>query len=325
MVKQILSGILCLILLTACNKKETSTVTANFSVVTTNFMCYDLARAVCGIGTAEKNKFFSGMQNTAADLQMILKPGTDLHSFEPSPKDIITIENADIFIYTGGDSDEWVNKLLSTLKNPPSHIFKLMENINNHDIHENCTAEDHNHDIHRHEVDEHVWTSPTNALELIDKLVIALSDCNPANAAFYQANATIYKNEIVKAKVAIENILNTKQTKLIVMGDRFPLKYFAQEFNLEYQAAFGGCSSAVEVSPATIVQLVKTIKDKELPAVFTIEMSNRRIAQTIADSAGVKILELNAAHNLTQTQFNNEMTYIDTLYANAKSLDEGLK
>ena len=162
-------------------------------------------------------------------------------------------------------------------------------------------------------------------MELIDKLVIALSDCNPANAAFYQANATIYKNEIVKAKVAIENILNTKQTKLIVMGDRFPLKYFAQEFNLEYQAAFGGCSSAVEVSPATIVQLVKTIKDKELPAVFTIEMSNRRIAQTIADSAGVKILELNAAHNLTQTQFNNEMTYIDTLYANAKALDEGLK
>ena len=325
MVKQILSGILCLILLTACNKKGTSTVTTSFSVVTTNFMCYDLARAVCGIGTAEKNKLFSGMQNTTADLQMILKPGTDLHSFEPSPKDIITIENADIFIYTGGESDEWVNKLLSTLKNPPSHIFKLMENINNHDIHENCTAEDHNHDIHRHEVDEHVWTSPTNALELIDKLVIALSDCNPANAAFYQANATIYKNEIVKAKTAIENILNTKQTKLIVMGDRFPLKYFAQEFNLEYQAAFGGCSSAVEVSPATIVQLVKTIKDKELPAVFTIEMSNRRIAQTIADSAGVKILELNAAHNLTQAQFNNEMTYIDTLYANAKALDEGLK
>ena len=325
MVKQILSGILCLILLTACNKKGTSTVTANFSVVTTNFMCYDLARAVCGIGTAEKNKFFSGMQNTTADLQMILKPGTDLHSFEPSPKDIITIENADIFIYTGGESDEWVNKLLSTLKNPPSHIFKLMENINNHDIHENCTAEDHNHDIHRHEVDEHVWTSPTNSLELIDKLVIKLSDCNPANANSYRANATIYKNEIIKAKNEIENILKTKETKLLVMGDRFPLKYFAQEFNLEYQAAFGGCSSAVEVSPATIVQLVKTIKDKELPAVFTIEMSNRRIAQTIADSAGVKILELNAAHNLTQTQFNNEMTYIDTLYANAKALDEGLK
>jgi zinc transport system substrate-binding protein len=323
-IKKILPGILCLMVLMSCNKKSLTSDNKK-SIVTTNFICYDMARGICAKGDAEKNKIFAGMQNVNVDLQMILKPGTDLHSFDPSPMDIIMIENADVFIYTGGESDEWVKKLLKTLKNPPACVFSLMENIDIEESHENCTTEDHDHDSHAHKFDEHIWTSPQNTLELLDKLTLAISNANAENAEIYQANATIYKEEIRKAQTAVKDVLATKQKHLLVMGDRFPLVHFAKEFDLQYYAAFSGCSSAVEASPATISKLINIIKTENLPAVFTIELSNRRIAKTISESAGVKVLELNAAHNLTQEQFNAQMTYVDTLYANAKALDAGLR
>lgn len=317
--KKVLLIVMCAVLFTACNKKKPTGETAEFSVVAVNFMCYDLARAVCGTGDASVNKVFSGMQRTPADLQLILKPGTDLHSFDPSPKDIIAIENAGIFIYTGGESDEWADKLLKTLKNPPAHIFKLMEYVETEEEHEDSA------DKHDHEADEHVWTSPANALKLVDSLAAALSECNPSMADVYSANAAIYKEEIENARDEIKNVLAKKEKHVIVMGDRFPLKYFAKEFGIEYYAAFAGCSSAVEANPTVIANLTNIIKEEKLPAVFTIELSNRRIAQTIAESTGVKVLELNAAHNLTQRQFDSGMTYIDTLYANAEALKAGLR
>ena len=317
--KKVLLIVMCAVLFTACNKKKPTGETAEFSVVAVNFMCYDLARAVCGTGDASVNKVFSGMQRTPADLQLILKPGTDLHSFDPSPKDIIAIENAGIFIYTGGESDEWADKLLKTLKNPPVHIFKLMEYVETEEEHEDSA------DKHDHEADEHVWTSPANALKLVDSLAAALSECNPSMADVYSANAAIYKEEIENARDEIKNVLAKKEKHVIVMGDRFPLKYFAKEFGIEYYAAFAGCSSAVEANPTVIANLTNIIKEEKLPAVFTIELSNRRIAQTIAESTGVKVLELNAAHNLTQRQFDSGMTYIDTLYANAEALKAGLR
>lgn len=317
MIKKVLAVVMCSVLLAACNKNKPAS--AEFSVVAVNFMCYDLARAICGTGDASVNKVFSGMQKTPADLQLILKPGTDLHSFDPSPKDIIAIENAGIFIYTGGESDEWADKLLKTLKNPPTHIFKLMKYVETEEEHEDSTEE------HNHEADEHVWTSPANTLKLIDSLVAALSECNPQMTDVYLANAAIYKEEIENARTAIKNVLKEKEKHVIVMGDRFPLKYFAQEFGIKYYAAFAGCSSAVEASPAVIAELVDIIKEEKLPAVFTIELSNRRIAETIAESTGVRVLELNAAHNLTQRQFDSGMTYIDTLYANAEALNVGLR
>lgn len=317
MIKKVLAVVMCSVLLAACNKNKPTS--AEFSVVAVNFMCYDLARAICGTGDASVNKVFSGMQKTPADLQLILKPGTDLHSFDPSPKDIIAIENAGIFIYTGGESDEWADKLLKTLKNPPTHIFKLMKYVETEEEHEDSTEE------HNHEAEEHVWTSPANTLKLIDSLVAALSECNPQMTDVYLANAAIYKEEIENARTAIKNVLKEKAKHVIVMGDRFPLKYFAQEFGIKYYAAFAGCSSAVEASPAVIAELVDIIKEEKLPAVFTIELSNRRIAETIAESTGVRVLELNAAHNLTQRQFDSGMTYIDTLYANAEALNAGLR
>lgn len=317
--KKILLIVMCAVLFIACNKKKPTGETSEFSVVAVNFMCYDLARAVCGTGDASVNKVFSGMQRTPADLQLILKPGTDLHSFDPSPKDIIAIENAGIFIYTGGESDEWADKLLKTLKNPPAHIFKLMEYVETEEEHEDSA------DKHDHEADEHVWTSPANALKLVDSLAAALSECNPSMADVYSANAAIYKEEIENARDEIKNVLAKKEKHVIVMGDRFPLKYFAKEFGIEYYAAFAGCSSAVETNPTVIANLTNIIKEEKLPAVFTIELSNRRIAQTIAESTGVKVLELNAAHNLTQRQFDSGMTYIDTLYANAEALKAGLR
>lgn len=319
MIKKVLPIVMCLTLFVACNKSKPADKNTEFSVVAANFICYDLARAICGTSDETVNNVFAGMQKTPADLQLILKPGTDLHSFDPSPKDIIAIENAGIFIYTGGESDEWANKLLRTVKNPPAHIFKLMEHVETEEEHEEAADE------HAHEVDEHVWTSPANTLKLIDSLTDALSECNPSMADIYFANAAIYKEEIENARTAILNVLNEKEKHVIVMGDKFPLKYFAQEFGITYYAAFSGCSSAVEASPAVIAKLVDIIKEEKLPAVFTIELSNRRIAQTIAESTGVSVLELNAAHNLTQRQFDSGMTYIDTLYANAEALKAGLR
>lgn len=309
--KKYLPIIALILLLCSCSNKK-NVENGDFRLVAANFVSYDFSRAICG---------------DKASITLLIKPGTEVHSFDPSPKDIISMEKADLFIYTGGESDEWAEKLLNSMKNQPKKIFKLVENakVLEEEIVEGMEAEEEEDEESDYEIDEHVWTSPENAITILGALTDTICSLDVKNQDLYRQNAEIYMEKIRQVQSEIKLVIAAKKNHLIVMGDRFPLRYFVDEFGIDYRAAFPGCSSAVEASSATIAYLIDTVKKENLPVVFTIELSNQKIAKTIGDATGATVIELNACHNLTKQQFDAGFTYVDSLKQNKEALEKGLR
>ena len=310
--------LLAFLLFPSCSNKKDGAA-KGLHIVAANFVSYDFARAIC------KDK---------ANLKLLIKPGMEIHSFDPSPMDIISLENADLFIFTGGESDEWAEKILASMKNPPKKLFLLVENaeILEEELVEGMETDEKDgeaatsdENLSDFEIDEHVWTSPENACRILKSLEKTISAMDLENSDFYKENTENYIEKIHSVQKKIKSAVLEKENPFIVMGDRFPLRYFTEEFGITYRAAFPGCSSAVEASPQTIAYLIDTVKKQQLPAVFTIELSNQKIARTIAEATGTKVIELNACHNLTKQQFDQGFTYLDALEQNLRALEEGLR
>lgn len=280
------------------------------SIITTNFPAYDFARAVAG---------------DKADVKMLLKPGAEMHDFEPTPSDIIDIEKSALFIYTGGESDEWVEDILSSTNVNKS--LKMMDTVElvEEEAVEGMEAEEEEEEGEEPEYDEHVWTTPKNAKKIIAKIKDELIAISPENKDSFEQNTTNYSNRLDELDSEFKEIINSAKRKTIVFGDRFPLRYFADEYGLEYYAAFPGCSEQTEASSATIAFLVNKVKSENIPVVFKIEMSNNKIAQTIADETGAKVLTFNSIHNISAEDFESGITYIDLMEGNLITLEEALR
>lgn len=280
------------------------------SIITTNFPAYDFARAVAG---------------DKADVKMLLKPGAEMHDFEPTPSDIIDIEKSALFIYTGGESDEWVEDILSSTNvNKSLKMMDAVELVEEEAV-EGMEAEEEEEEGEEPEYDEHVWTTPKNAKKIIAKIKDELIAISPENKDSFEQNTTSYSNRLDELDSEFKEIINSAKRKTIVFGDRFPLRYFAEEYGLEYYAAFPGCSEQTEASSATIAFLVNKVKSENIPVVFKIEMSNNKIAQTIADETGAKVLTFNSIHNISAEDFESGITYIDLMEGNLITLEEALR
>ena len=280
------------------------------SIITTNFPAYDFARAVAG---------------DKADVKMLLKPGAEMHDFEPTPSDIIDIEKSALFIYTGGESDEWVEDILSSTNvNKSLKMMDAVELVEEEAV-EGMEAEEEEEEGEEPEYDEHVWTTPKNAKKIIAKIKDELIAISPENKDSFEQNTTNYSNRLDELDSEFKEIINSAKRKTIVFGDRFPLRYFAEEYGLEYYAAFPGCSEQTEASSATIAFLVNKVKSENIPVVFKIEMSNNKIAQTIADETGAKVLTFNSIHNISAEDFESGITYIDLMEGNLITLEEALR
>ena len=324
--KRIFASLLaCLILicsLSACgNETQPSAASASptenakrLSIVCTNFPEYDFVRQIVG---------------DKADVTMLLKPGAESHTFEPTPKDIITIQNSDLFLYVGGDSDEWVNGILDSMDQSKMHIFKLMDCVDL--VQEELvagmqpeTGEKSSPSDDKPEMDEHVWTSPANAIQIVKALTETISGLDKDNAQTYQKNAEAYIAKLEKLDKDFHDVIDHAKRKEIIVGDRFPFLYFAKEFGLTYYAAFPGCSTDTEANPATIAFLVDKVKEDHIPVVFHIEMSNEQMSKAIAEATGAKNELLNAVHNVSDEEFKKGVTYIDLMNHNVKVLKEAL-
>ena len=309
--------------LTGC-QKENNLDKNRISIVATNFPAYDFARSV--VTKVDENYLAPTNNFTNVDIKLLIKPGMETHSFDPTPKDIIDIQNADIFIYMGGHSESWVEKILETSNKLPKKIIKLkdvVEITHNHEHHET----EHNHN--EHEEDEHFWTDSKNAIKMISTILenIIEVDNEKTNGKYieeYQSNANSYINQINKLSSEIKNTVDNSKNKFLIFGDRFPFTYFADEYGLEFISAFDGCSSAVEVKTSKLAELIDIAKEKNAKAIFKIEMSNGKIAQTIADATDAKILELHSCQNVTKDDFNKGVTYAFTMNSNLNTLKEGL-
>lgn len=297
--------------LTGCNKKQETQ--DKLTIVSTNFPGYDFARAIT-------------MDNTNVKVKMLLKPGAESHTFEPTPEDIKTIKNSDIFIYVGGDSDEWVDDILNDIDTDKTKIIKLIDLV---DAKEEVTTEGMESDEEEEaeeeaELDEHVWTSPKNAIEIINKLKKEIINIDNDEKSNLESNANHYVNKLNDLDTEFKSIVKTAKRKEIIVGDRFPLRYFADEYGLSYYAAFPGCSEQTEASAKTISFLANKVKEDKIPVVLKTELSSGNIANTIAKETNTKVLEFNSAHNISQSDFDAGITYVDIMTKNAEVLKEAL-
>lgn len=296
-----------------------------YSVVSTSFPGYDFARAVT--------------KNTNISTKMLVKPGAETHTYEPTPQDIIDIKNADMFVYVGGDSDTWVKKILKDVDTKKTHVVKLVdlvstveeeivEGMEDEDEHEH----DHDHDDHNHkhdhdeeeegpEIDEHVWTSPKKAMEIVKKIAKVASEIDAAEKTKIDDNAEKYVAEIAQVDKDLHQAIDGKISEIVV-ADRFPFRYFADEFGLKYAAAFSGCSEQTEASAKTISFLINKVKQDKVKKIYKIELSNGKIAETVSKDTGAEVLELHSAHNVTADDFSKGVTYVDLMKRNLVALSK---
>ena len=286
------------------NKKTTN-------IISSNFVGYDFARAVTG----DKSK-----------VAMLLKPGAEMHDYEPTPEDIINIKNADLFIYVGGESDKWVEDLLKDNEVPKEKTLRLMDlvEVKEEELIEGMEEREHHHE-EEIEYDEHIWTSPVNAVKLVNGIKDKLSKIYPENENIYTKNADAYISRLLNINQKIRDVVASSDKKELIFGDRFPFRYFADEYGLDYYAAFPGCSEQTEASSKTIAFLINKAKSNNIKTILKIELTSEKLAKSIADEAGAKVMTLNAAHNISSEDFEKGVTYADIMERNIEVLKEALK
>ncbi len=286
-----------------CSCGEVERSTGKISVVTTIFPYYDFARSV---------------SKGTCDVDMLLKPGSDVHSFEPTPSDILKIRNADLFIYNGGESDEWVDSILESLGDTDKPVVMKMT-----DYVKPLTEMDADHHAEDEE-DEHIWTSLDNAKTLVSKISDEVSKLDQKHKTVYNKNGLDYIEKISKVQSEIENTVNSSESKKIVVGDRFPLLYFATEFSLDWECAFPGCSTETEPSLDRLSKLTDTIEKDKIKTILKLEMSENKVADTLADETNTKVRTFYSAESVSKEDFANNVTYVDLMERDNNALKEAL-
>ena len=292
--------------------KDTATSDQKLNIVTTIFPPYDFIRQIAG---------------DTVSLTMLLSPGDESHDFEPTLSDAATVENADLFVYIGGESDQnWVPDLLVSVSDPNTIALTDCVTLNEEEAVEGM-QEEHEHEEKETEgpsYDEHVWTSPKNAIKIVQALCDALCALAPDNADLYQANTEAYLEELHTLDTDLEAAVSNAARDTILFEGRFPFRYLCEDYGLQYYAALSGCASDTEVSLSTISFLMDKVRALDIPVVFYIEFSEQTVADVICDGTGIKKLLLHSCHNVSQEDFDNGITYVDLMQQNLKALQEAL-
>ena len=360
------------------------------NVVTTLFPYYDFLRQIAG---------------DSIRLTMVVPAGMDSHSFEPTPADMITIQNADLLVCNGGTMEQWLSQVLDSFGEGtgPKRVVTMMDCVDvvqeeivegmedgeAHDhghthVHADGTvhagdhdheSEDHahseeehepedhvyseeEHDIEEHihsedehdredvavhdedhaqeyldeddghgveiEYDEHIWTSPVNAKKLAGVLAQVLAQEDPAHAASYAENCASYQDKLTELDAEFREVVSHAKRRLVVFGDKFPLRYFFDEYGLEYRAAFSGCSTDTEPSAKTIAYLIDKVREEQIPAVYYLELSSPRVAEIIGEETGAEPLLFHSCHNVTGHQVDAGVTSRDWMEPTVEHLSKGL-
>lgn len=292
------------------------------SIVTTCFPPYDFARAVTGDN---------------ADITMLLCPGAEAHSYEPAPLDILKIQQCDVFIYIGGEGEVWADKILSSLDTSDMTVIRLfdfVEPLCEEEVmgaspigHEHEHSHEHEHE-HEHEedeeFDEHIWTSPSNAIKCVNAVEENLSLRYPEQKAAFSANADAYVSKLGELDKEFSEMVQNAPSDNIIIADRFPFRYLAADYGLNYYAAFSGCSSESEPGVYTMAFLIDKILEEHKDTIFYLEFSTQKLSEKLCDATGAKALPLQSCHNVTPRDFDSGVTYIDLMTRNLENLREAL-
>lgn len=304
--------IAALFMLGACAPAQTARADNVPRVVCTDFPCYDFARAVAG---------------DWAQLKLLIHPGAEVHSYEPSPTDILAIAECDLFVYIGGESDVWADDILESFGDDAPASIRLIDCVQalEEETREGMTLhEGHEHESGETEYDEHIWTSPVNAGRMVDAVCEVLCAVSPGNAARFTQNAQAYESEIGAIDAAFRTVVADGVRQELIFADRFPFLYFVREYGLDYYAAFPSCAAESEPSARTMAFLIDRIERDGIPAIYTIELSNQRTARVIAEETGARILTFYSAQNVSEADFAAGETYVSLMWRNVDALKEGL-
>jgi zinc transport system substrate-binding protein len=337
----LLAAILMVSCLSACGLEGASKAVAGnkLKIVTTIFPEYDWVMNV--LGDKADN----------AEVTMLLDNGVDLHSYQPTAEDILKISNCDIFIYVGGESDEWVEDALKEATNKNMYVIDLLDvlgdRVKEEEVVEGMQEEEHHHDgededhdhedgeehDHEHEegeeveYDEHVWLSLKNASALTESISDALQAVDKDNAEAYKANADAYISKLNELDKKYQDAVSSASKTTLLFGDRFPFRYMVDDYGLSYYAAFVGCSAETEASFETISFLAGKVDELSLNSVMTIEGPDHRIAETIVQNTGSKdqkILSMDSMQSTTSKDVQSGTTYLGIMEDNLKVLEEAL-
>ena len=304
--------LLCALLLSGCAAPAPKEETGRLQIVTTLFPYYDFARAIVG---------------DRADVTMLLSPGREAHSFEPTPLDAVTIARADVFVYNGGESEEWVTDMLDAVGENIGTVLRMMDCVDaraEEFVEGMQGAEEEEEDSDEIEYDEHIWTSPVNAAALCEALCETLCAADPANAETYRANGADYAARLRALDARFRALRANAQHDLLVFADRMPLLYFCKEYDLRYRAAFHGCSTDTEPSLATLKFLIDKVGDEEVRVVYTVDLDSRKIAEAVSECTGADIERLYSLQTVSRADFDAGETYLSLMERNLQALERGL-
>ena len=290
---------LCL-LLTACSAGAESGGEP-LRVVATDFPCYDLARQVLG---------------SDASLTLLIRPGMDTHTYEPTPADAKAVYEADVLIYIGGTSDAWVEDMLADA--PGVMAVRMMDSVQPI---EEAHAEHGHEDI---SYDEHIWTSPVNMRAMLSSVEEALCAADPDGASTYRANAEAYDAQLVQLDQTFRDLVSGAARTELIFADRFPFLYFAREYGLSYVSAFSGCSEEAQPSVQAVAALIDAVEQDGVPVIYVIEMSTGDVARAVAEQTGAEIVEMHSCQSVTGEEFEAGETYLSLMTRNVEALRKGL-
>ena len=327
--KKITALLLALFMLVAalagCGKQNDTNQTDKLSIVTTIFPEYDWVREI--LGEKADN----------AEITMLLDNGVDLHSYQPTADDIVKISDCDLFIYVGGESDEWVEDALRNAANRNMKVINLLEvlgdSVKTEEIVEGMQEAEHEHEDaeeheHEEEADEHVWLSLKNAKMLVRVISKALQELDPDSKDIYAANADAYVKKLSALDAEYQAAVDAASNKTILFGDRFPFRYLVDDYGLRYYAAFVGCSAETEAGFETISFLAKRVDEWKLPCVLTIEGAQHKIAETVVRNTTAKnqrVLTMDSMQSTTSKDVKNGTTYLSVMEKNLSVLKEALR
>ena len=319
--RNLLAVVLMLVSLAACSNQKPgeNKDDGKLHIVAAIFPAWDWTRNILADTTAD------------ADLTLLMDNGADLHSYQPSVEDILTISNADLFIYVGGESDQWVTDALKQSNNPDMRVIKMIDIIGDAVRYEETVEgmqENEKDDEDEKNYDEHVWLSLRNAQAITEAIADELSALDPAHAGTYRKNAAAYTEKLTELDEQYTQAVRKAPVRTLLFGDRFPFLYLTRDYHLDYYAAFSGCSAETEASFETISFLAKKCDELGLKTVLTIDGSDRRIAETIVKNTAAKnqqILTLDSIQSITSQAIENGANYLSIMENNLDNLKTALE
>ncbi len=279
------------------------------SVVTTAFAQYDFSREIIG---------------DKGEVTMLLSPGEESHTYEPTPADIMKIKECDVFVYGGGESEKWADTILDSFDGKIRTV-KMMDAVELCETEHDDGETQHDHSHEQTEYDEHVWTSPLNAIKITEEILKAVKEADEENADYYSDNAESFIDELTRLDGDFAEATATSEKSFIVVGDRFPLRYLTERYNIDYYSAFPGCSAQTEANPVTIAELIERVEEYGVSTVFKVDLGTGKVADSICESTGAVVRTLYSCHTVSAEDFEKGEGYISLMRRNLEVIAEALK